>query len=130
MSTRGRIGIRLGNNRIRSAYHHFDSYPEWLGRVLRTHYNSKESATKLIAGGDMSCCWTKDRWDDSADGTYAPQYYSQRGEKCPPRIDVSLAEYLGNGEEYAYIFDKDEWVCYDLHDEPEVIAIPPAPLHE
>jgi hypothetical protein len=120
MATRSRIGIELSDGSILSAYHHWDGYPEWLGRILNTHYNSKELATELIDGGDMSTCWGEDK---------APEYYSARGEDCPPVLDASLEEYLSDGEEYAYLFRNDEWVCYDMHqfDDsklPEIVEIP------
>jgi hypothetical protein len=113
MSTRSRIGLQLKNGSILSVYHHWDGYPEWLGRILKTHYNSRAKAAELIDGGDMSSCWTDDRWDNSADGSYGPQYYSQRGDNCPPRLDKDLNEYLSNGEEYWYLFAEGEWVCYE-----------------
>lgn len=117
MATRSRIGIELSDGSVLSAYHHSDGYPEWLGRILRTHYNSKELAAELIGGGDMSCCWTDNRWDDSGvRGVYGPQYYSQRGEECPPRHDANKYDYLAEGEEYAYLYTMNgEWVCYDRH---------------
>ena len=134
MATRGRIGIELPDGSILSAYHHWDSYESWLGRILKTHYNSKELAAELIDGGDMSSAWTNERWDDSADGSYGPQYYSQRGEECPPRLDADLCEYLlpDNSEEYAYVFRNGEWVCYNMNcyeqKLPEVVEIPSASL--
>lgn len=124
MATRSRIGIELKNGSILSVYHHSDGYPEWLGKTLKTHYNTRQSASELIDGGDMSCCWTKDRWDDSADGSYGAQYYSQRGEDCPPRHDKDLNEYLSDGEEYAYLFTNGEWVCYDVHETAKIVEIP------
>ena len=135
MGTRARIGLELSDGSILSVYHHWDGYPEWLGRILNTHYNSRSLAEELIDGGDMSSCWTDSRWDDSADGSYGPEYYSQRGEDCPPRLDSDLCEYLlpENSEEYAYIFRNGEWVCYNMHqfDDsklPEIIEIPSAAL--
>jgi hypothetical protein len=134
MATRSRIGIQLADESILSVYHHWDGYPEWLGRILKTHYNGKSLASELIDGGDMSSCWTDDRWDDSADGSYGPQYYSQRGQDCPPRLDADLAEYLlpGIGEEYHYLFRNGEWVCYNMHEYanklPEVAEIPTGAL--
>jgi len=127
MGTRSRIGIQLKDESILSVYHHWDGYPEWLGRILTTHYNSKEKVAELIDGGDMSVCWTKDRWtgkkvaeyvtENVEVEEYGPQYYSARGEDCPPRLDDDITEFLDNGEEYAYIFTRaDEWICYDLHD--------------
>ena len=41
MATRSRIGIVLKDDSIRSAYHHWDGYPEWLGVTLREHYNTQ-----------------------------------------------------------------------------------------
>jgi len=104
MSTRGRIGIELSDGSILSAYHHWDSYTSWLGRILQTHYNSYEKASELIDGGDMSTCWNENN---------EPEYYSARGEDCPPRLDATFGKYLGNNEEYAYLFKDGEWVCYN-----------------
>lgn len=136
MGTRSRIGIELSDGSILSSYHHWDGYPEWLGRILNTHYNSKELAAELIDGGDMSSCWTDSRWDDSAvKGVYGPEYYSQRGDNCPPRLDADLCEYLlpDNSEEYAYVFRNGEWVCYNMNqfDDsklPEIVEIPSGAL--
>jgi hypothetical protein len=141
MATRSRIGIELSDGSVLSAYHHWDGYPEWLGRILTTHYNSKELAAELIDGGDMSSCWTDERWTGDRWGSYptkieeyGPQYYSQRGDNCPPRLDANLNEYLADGEEYAYIFTQNnEWVCYNMHQfednrMPEIVEIPSGAL--
>lgn len=139
MATRSRIGIELKDGSILSAYHHWDGYPEWLGRILTTHYNTKDKVSELIDGGDMSCCWTDDKFR-TAEGVekkaeYGPQYYSERGEDTPPRLDAFLGEYLlpDNSEEFAYVFRNGEWVCYDMHqfDDsklPEVVEIPSGAL--
>ena len=89
-----------------SVYHHWDGYESWLGRILKTHYNSYPKAAELIDGGDMSVAWNDD---------HQPEYYSARGEDCPPRLDANLEEYLSDGEEYAYIFRNGEWVCYNMN---------------
>jgi hypothetical protein len=131
MATRSRIGIMLPDESVLSVYHHWDGYPEWLGRILKTHYNSREKASELIDGGDMSSCWTEDRWTtetiqlnpyvseantSTKEVEYGPQYYSQRGDDCPPRHDDNKYDYLADGEEYAYLFTLDgEWICYDRH---------------
>ena len=114
MATRSRIGIELSDGSVLSAYHHWDGYPEWLGRILKTHYNSKESVAELIDGGDMSSCWTTSRWDTKLNEKYGPEYYSQRGEDCPPRLDENLGEYLQDSEEYSYVYTREEgWLCYN-----------------
>ena len=123
MATRARIGLELKDGSILSAYHHWDGYPEWLGRILQTHYNSYEKASELIDGGDMSLCWNDNK---------EPEYYSERGEDCPPRHDKNLKEYLSEGEEYAYLYTNNEWICYDMHQfeerEPELVEIPAGAL--
>jgi len=129
MSTRSRIGIELSDGSILSAYHHWDGYPEWLGRILNTHYNTKEKAAELIDGGDMSSCWTNERWSndllDRHRDEYGPQYYSQRGEDSPPRLDADMDEFFSDGEEYSYIFRNGNWYAYDMHQfEPQVAPEP------
>ena len=135
MATRSRIGIELSDGSILSAYHHWDGYPEWLGRVLKTHYNAKSLVEELIDGGDMSSCWTDERWNDTGvKGVYGPQYYAQRGEDVPPRLDATLKEYLSEGtrEEYHYLFRNGEWICYNMHQfekkNPELVEIPAGAL--
>ena len=134
MATRSRIGIELKDGSILSAYHHWDGYPQWLGRILTTHYNTREQAADLIDGGDMSSCWTDTVWGENrTDGNkYGPEYYSARGENCPPRYDQTREEYLSNSEEFSYIFTSAGWVCYDMNEfndnDPEIVEIPSGAL--
>ena len=126
MGTRARIGIEHQDGSITSVYHHWDGYESWLGVKLNELYNSRQKAIELIRGGDMSVCC-----DD--DGNPNPEYYSQRGETCPPRLDLDYQDYTDKerGEEYHYIFTTDdEWICIDQHQwdgtdqAPELIQIP------
>ena len=48
MATRSRIGLELKNGSIISVYHHWDGGPNWLGRILKTHYNTKDKVAELI----------------------------------------------------------------------------------
>ena len=130
MATRSRIGIELKDGSILSAYHHWDGYPEWLGRILTTHYSDRQKVAELIDGGDMSSAWTHAGFNNETveQGTL---YYSQRGDDCPPRLDADLCEFLlpDNSEEYAYVFRNGQWVCYNMNrfDDtklPEVVSIP------
>ena len=134
MATRSRIGIELKDGSILSSYHHWDGYPQWLGRILNTHYNSRQQAADLIDGGDMSSCWNDTIWgEDRTDGNkYGPEYYSARGENCPPRYDQTCEEFLSDGEEFSYIFTSAGWVCYDMNEfndnDPEIVEIPSGAL--
>ena len=123
MGTRSRIGIQLKDDSILSVYHHWDGYPEWLGVKLEQFFYTRELVAELIDGGDMSLCYKSDEHP-------VPEYYSERGESCPPQLDSSLEEYLEDGEEYAYVYTKNNtWKCFDRHEfdddkAPELVPIP------
>ena len=124
MATRSRVGIELKDGSVLSSYHHWDGYPEWLGRILKTHYNSRDLASELIDGGDMSAAWGDEN---------RAEYYSERGEDCPPRYDETREQFLSDGEEFSYIFTSAGWVCYDMHQfddnkQPERVIIPEGAL--
>lgn len=124
MATRSRVGIELKDGSVLSSYHHWDGYPEWLGRILKTHYNSRDLASELIDGGDMSAAWGDEN---------RAEYYSERGEDCPPRYDETREQFLSDGEEFSYIFTSAGWVCYDMHQfddnkQPEITEIPTGAL--
>ena len=130
MGTRSRIGIQLKDNSILSVYHHWDGYPEWLGKTLVEQYNSKEKASELIDGGDMSCCWSDSLWGKQLpEGEYAPEYYSLRGgEDCPPRLDNNMEEFFSSNEEFGYVYTSAGWTCYNMNqfndNNPEKVEIP------
>jgi hypothetical protein len=138
MSTRSRVGLELADGSILSIYSHYDGYPEWAGRILRTHYNTRDKVEALVDGGDVSSLWTDDGFYTSEGktqrGYYGPLHYSERGDDCPPRLDADLCEYLlpDNSEEYHYLFRNGEWVCYNMNcyeqKLPEVVEIPSAAL--
>ena len=121
MATRSRIGIELSDGSVLSVYCHWDGYPEFNGVKLVEHFNSRDAVTELIDGGDISALWTNERWSndllDRHREAYGPQYYSQRGENCPPRLDADLCDYLlaVNAEEYHYLFRSGKWVCYEMN---------------
>ena len=124
MATRSRVGIELKDGSVLSSYHHWDGYPEWLGRILKTHYNSRDLASELIDGGDMSAAWGDEN---------RAEYYSERGEDCPPRYDETREQFLSDGQEFSYIFTSAGWVCYDMHQfddnkQPERVIIPEGAL--
>ena len=134
MGTRSRIGIQLSDESILSVYCHWDGYPKFNGVKLVENFNTREKVKELIDGGDISSLWTNERWSndllDRHRDVYGPQYYSQRGEDCPPRLDANKYDYLADGEEYAYIYTlNNEWVCYNRYQfednrMPEVVEIP------
>ena len=129
MGTRSRIGLQLANESILSVYCHWDGYPEFNGVKLVEYHNSFQKAAALIDGGDISALHTNLGWDREVLPETGPLYYTDRGDKfVEPRLDTDLAEYLSDGEEYAYLFTDGKWVCYNMNQFsdklPEVVAIP------
>ena len=120
MGTRSRIGIQLADDSILSIYCHYDGYPEFNGVKLVENFNSRDAATELIDGGDMSSLWTNAGWSNEVLPATAPLYYSSRGHDTPPRLDATLGKYLGDNEEYAYLFANGKWVCYNTQDWSEI----------
>ena len=124
MATRSRIGLRLADDCILSVYHHWDGYPQWLGAHLVKNYTTNAQVAELLDGGDISCIDSDTNWSLEKVDNHV-QYYNDRGEKTEPRFDSTVEDYLAEGEEYAYLFENNEWVCYDLHgSKPEIVDIP------
>ena len=123
MATRSRIGLLLETGFVLSVYHHWDGYPQWLGVTLREKFNTYDKIAELLDGGDVSCIDSDD--DSSLEKVdNHVQYYNDRGEKTEPRLDTCVEDYLVNGEEYAFLFENNQWVCYDLHyPEPQIVEI-------
>ena len=135
MGTRSRIGIQFSDNSVLSVYCHYDGYPSFNGKVLRDFYNTKEKASELINGGDMSCTWTNAGWNNETLPECGPLHYTSRGESLEsnaPRYDESIFDFLEkeNNEEYAYIWTvNNKWVCMKMNQfeddkQPEKVEIP------
>jgi hypothetical protein len=123
MATRSRIGLLLETGYVLSVYHHWDGYPEWLGVTLKEKFNTYDLIAELLDGGDVSCIDSTTDWNLEKVENHV-QYYNDRGEDTEPRLDTTVEDYLANGEEYAYLFENNEWVCYDLHyPEPQIVEI-------
>ena len=119
MSTRSRIGIKLEDGSILSAYHHWDGYPEWLGRILKQHYNTKEKVAELIDGGNMSSCWSDTMFDyekqEFVERPPQPEYYGGDDER--PRLSKNFTQFAfdsKSGEEFLYLFVDNEWNGFSI----------------
>ena len=118
MSTRARIGLKLEDGSILSAYHHWDGYPEWLGVTLKEQYNTREKIAKLLDGGNMSSCWSDNQFDyekqEFVKNDPKPEYYG--GEDERPRLSKNFDEFtrIDCWQEYSYVFVKDRWVGYSV----------------
>ena len=129
MSTHSRIGIELPDTSVLSVYCHFDGYPEFNGKKLVEHFNSRDAASELIDGGDISSLWTNAGFNNEILPEVGPLYYSSRGEDLQPSHDDRVI-FDTDGEEFSYIFTlNNEWICvsnhpYDADKNPEQVVIP------
>ena len=119
MATRARIGLKLEDGSIISAYHHWDGYPEWLGVTLKEHYNKKEDIAKLIEGGNMSSCYSDNQYDEKKQefvkNDPKPEYYGGDDER--PRLSRNFTQFAfdsKSGEEYLYLFVDNEWNGFSI----------------
>ena len=120
MSTRARIGLKLEDGSILSAYHHWVGYPEWLGRILKQHYNTKEKVAELIDGGNMSSCYSDNVFDyekqEFVKRDPQPEYYG--GENERPRLSKNFTQFAfdsKDGEEFLYLFSENEWNGFSIN---------------
>ena len=120
MSTNARIGIKLEDGTILSAYHHWDGYPEWLGVVLKTRFETKEKVAELIDGGNMSSCWSDNVYDydkqEFVKRDPQPEYYG--GENERPRLSKNFTQFAfdsKDGEEFLYLFSENEWNGFSIN---------------
>ena len=119
MSTNARIGLGLADGSVLSVYHHWDGYPEWLGRILNQEYNTKEKVAELLDGGNMSSCWSDNVYDydkqEFVKRDPQPEYYG--GDNEAPRLDVNFDEFAKNSnscEEFLYIYNG-EWEAFAIN---------------
>ena len=119
MATRARIGLKLEDGSIISAYHHWDGYPEWLGVTLKEHYNKREDIAKLIDGGNMSSCYSDNEYDykkqEFVKQDPKPNYYGGDSER--PRLSKNFTQFAfdsKSGEEFLYLFVDNEWNGFSL----------------
>ena len=138
MGTRSRIGIQLKDDSILSVYCHYDGYPSFNGKVLREFYDTKEKASQLINGGNISALHTNAGWKNETLPEVGPLYYTSRGESIEdnaPRLDKDMEEFFSMGEEYSYIFRNGQWFAYDMHEfdpmvAPEPVEIPAGSIND
>tara|TARA_R100001079_G_C4306787_1_gene93458 strand:- start:51 stop:482 length:432 start_codon:yes stop_codon:yes gene_type:complete len=119
MSTRSRIGILQDDLSVKSVYHHWDGYPEWLGVTLEQQYNTREKVAKLIDGGNMSSCYSDSEYDyekqEYVKVDPRPNYYGGEDEK--PHHNNSIQDFLKDAracEEFLYLFTSEGWRAWSV----------------
>lgn len=117
MSTRAHIVKKLKNGKYIGIYHHNDSYPEYLGELLLTYYDTEEKLDNLLLLGDMSFAGPISEddpklWDRQFDyKSDKCRTYKGRGESgCDARVG-DLSDFIG--EDFTYVFEDGKWTFYN-----------------
>jgi len=120
MATRGNIGIVNEDGSITAIYVHFDSYPEYVGKILLNHYTTSDIVNGLMDLGDLSIL--SENMNPTGPHSFNnPQkgvclaYGRDRGEQ---NVDSVKYEDLGQYEdmaadtlaEYQYLFKDGKWM--------------------
>lgn len=112
MSTRGRIGMYLGNGNTISVYAHYDNYLSGTGAILKLYYNDENKIKELIDQGDISSLdkfiGEKHDFNNRPDG-WCTFYKRDRDEDGVDALEMSLDD-LAKAEEYNYLWDGKKWL--------------------
>lgn len=107
MSTRGRIGMYLGNGNTISVYSHYDNYLDGSGAILKLYYSDEDKIKELIKQGDISSLdkfiGEKHDFDNRPDG-WCTFYKRDRGEDGVDAVEMPLDD-LAKADEYNYLWD-------------------------
>ena len=124
MATRGNIAIVNEDGSITSIYCHYDSYPEYVGKILLNHYNDVGIINKLMELGDLSSLGEHlyaagHTWSAPIEGVCVA-YGRDRGEKgVESRVFKSIEQYNRNadnsGVNYQYLFEDGIWMYRKTH---------------
>ena len=126
MATRGNIGIVNEDGSITAIYVHWDSYPEYVGKMLLNHYNNVGIINELLDLGDLSILSESlysttgiNLYSDNNRHTFDnPQkgvcvaYGRDRGDGgSDSRTFEDLGEYehFGSGVDYQYLYEDGKW---------------------
>lgn len=127
MATRGNIGIVNEDGSITAIYVHWDSYPEYVGKILLNRYNDISIVNQLMLLGDLSILREKLYPDDSKPHTFQTQqedvcvaYGRERSESdvdCKIFKDIGDFERFANNSdaEYQYLFEDGKWTYRNVN---------------
>ena len=126
MSTRGLIGVKEGDE-WKTVYNHSDSYPEYLGKMLKKYYNTKEKAEELVGLGDLSFVGEELGQKHDFEKAYKEHpkwtlaYGRDRNETgTNPKTVKSLEDVYNRathmGAEYVYLFENGKWKAYEVNE--------------
>ena len=109
MATRALIGYLSEDREFTCTYNHYDGYPEYLGKILKEHYNSEPTAKEVASTGYIS--------NIEEDGTINSKYDEPANEMILDDDIVEAGLQIGEkvdeyGGQYGYVWFGDEWMIF------------------
>ena len=122
--TRWNVGIEEPNGKVIAVYGHYDGYPQWVGKILKSNYSNSSKVKLLIKLGkqgistlDKSMKGGKDHSFDAPKKGETVFYGRDRGEKHNmTSIYKSIEEFGKNfDQEFGYVWSVKEkkWTYFD-----------------
>ena len=106
MATRALIGYLDDSKKLTSTYNHYDGNPEYLGKVLKEHYNGEEKAKSVASVGYISSIdedgKINSKFNEPADTIGLDDEAFSAG--------MQIGEQMkGMGADFGYVYFNDEW---------------------
>ena len=126
--TRWNVGIEEPNGKVTAVYGHYDGYPQWVGKILKSKYSNSGKVKLLLKLGkqgistlDKSMKGGKDHSFENPKKGETVFYGRDRGEKGSMTMKYKNIEDFGEdfqqkyGAEYGYIWSmkNKKWTMFD-----------------
>lgn len=106
MATRATIAFIHDDGSFQATYLHYDGYPEHAGVILNQRYNSIETVSALITGGELRSLISGDGSPEYFPRARPPKHLHDRG---------SLLAFARNCDaNYLYVFEDGQWQCHKM----------------
>lgn len=124
MATRSNIAYFTPEGKIRSIYCHWDGYPAHNGECLRRYYTDTAKIKALVELGSISVLAPEieaqgEHTFDSPQEGVVVAYHRDRGERLVISEYDDAVEFINDMEEYAYLWDGNEWLVNDHRETDE-----------
>ena len=106
MATRSTIAKYNADGSITAIYCHYDGYPEHNGKMLQTHYATPAAVDALLSLGSFSGLY-------ETEGKTADSLYDEPAVTLNS-VDSWVNHYVNSWCEYGYLWDGNEWLCFDF----------------
>ena len=125
MATRSNIAMKTVEGKIISVYCHWDGYVANNGKILLENYADVDKIEALVALGSISSLGTvigeQQDFDDrdTQKDEWTLFYSRDRGEELSIQEYASIPDWIDDMEEYAYLWNGQEWLVNDHGEKDE-----------